>query len=304
MSLRTIKAGETSVPRRQVFFDIRLEADGITPALAEAGGQPQISIAGAAWTSVGISTLTSVGNGRYYAILDVATVSVAGVSVETRYKSGVTAETPGDTTTVQQFNLADIVATQDEILETLELSNGALTGGGGSGITATYYGSLLEANNYFDMRLHETAWTGADVADRPKALWAATQIIDTLNYKGQKAAVYSLLLANPNATTAQLRDAEASQPMEFPRGSDTSVPESIRRACYEIAHSLLDGKDPELELENLGIISQGYSSVRTTYQRSQVPIEHLINGVPNALAWRLIRPFLRDGDQLKISRIS
>lgn len=171
-------------------------------------------------------------------------------------------------------------------------------------INYDYYGTLEEANDYFAHRLHETAWTGADVADRPKALWAATEIIDTLNFKGFKAPVATLLLANPDATKDEIREAEASQANEFPRGSDTEVPEAIRRACYEIAHSLLDGKDPEAELENLGVISQGYSSVRTTYQRSQVPIEHLINGVPNALAWRLIRPFLRDGDQLKISRIS
>ena len=52
--------------------------------------------------------------------------------------------------------------------------------------------------------------------------------------------------------------AEGSQELEFPRGADTEVPEAIRRACYEIAHTLLDGKDPELELENLGIVSQGY----------------------------------------------
>jgi hypothetical protein len=167
-------------------------------------------------------------------------------------------------------------------------------------INTEYYGTLQEANDYFAMRLHETAWTGSDVADRPKALWAATQIIDTLNYKGYKAAVFAVL----ESSAAVIAEAEASQPLEFPRGADTEVPEAIRRACYEIAHSLLDGKDPELELENLGIISQGYSSVRTTYSRSQVPIEHLINGVPNAMAWRLIRPFLRDGDALVISRTS
>jgi hypothetical protein len=171
-------------------------------------------------------------------------------------------------------------------------------------INTDYYGTLQEANDYFAMRLHELAWTGADAADRPKALWAATQIIDTLNFKGFKAPVYTLLAADPLATDEEIRAAEQTQVLEFPRGADTEVPEAIRRACYEIAHSLLDGKDPELELENLGIISQGYSSVRTTYQRSQVPIEHLINGVPNALAWRLIRPFLRDGDALKILRIS
>lgn len=171
-------------------------------------------------------------------------------------------------------------------------------------INTEYYGTLEEANDYFSMRLHETAWTDADAADKPKALWAATQIIDTLNYKGRKATVYTLLEADEDAEDEEIREAEADQVLEFPRGADTEVPEAIRRACYEIAHSLLDGKDPELELENLGISSQGYSSVRTTYSRSQVPIEHLINGVPNALAWRLIRPFLRDGDALKITRVS
>ena len=92
--------------------------------------------------------------------------------------------------------------------------------------------------------------------------------------------------------------------LEFPRGADTEVPEAIRIACYEIAHSLLDGKDPELELENLGIVSQGYASVRTTYSRAHVPIEHIVNGVPNVLAWRHLRPFLRDEDAIRLSRVS
>jgi len=98
--------------------------------------------------------------------------------------------------------------------------------------------------------------------------------------------------------------AEASQELEFPRGSDTEVPLAIRRACFEIAHSLLDGKDPELELENLGIVSQGYSSVRTTFSRTHVPVEHIVNGVPSSLAWRLLLPFLRDDDAIRVSRVS
>ena len=171
-------------------------------------------------------------------------------------------------------------------------------------IDTTYYGDIDDANEYFAARLHELAWSEAEPTDWPKALWAATQIIDTLNYKGNKATVHTLLTNNPDATEEEIRAAEAEQPLEFPRGNDTEVPEAILRACFEIAHSLLDGKDPEIELENLGVISQGYSSVRTTYQRSQVPIEHLINGVPNAMAWRLIRPFLRDGDAIKVSRVS
>jgi hypothetical protein len=167
-----------------------------------------------------------------------------------------------------------------------------------------YYGTLQQAQEYFENRLHEIAWSGARPVDRPKALLAATRIIDALNFKGCKHTVYELLQANSEATDEAIREQEAAQPLEFPRGADTEVPDAIRLACYEIAHSLLDGKDPELELENLGISSHQMSSVRTTYSRSQVPIEHIINGIPNTAAWRALKPFLRDEDAVKLSRVS
>ena len=88
------------------------------------------------------------------------------------------------------------------------------------------------------------------------------------------------------------------------RGADTEVPEAIRIAEYEIAYALLDGKDPELELENLAINAMGYGAVKTSYERSQLPIEHIINLVPSSVAWRLLKPFLRDSDALKLSRLS
>lgn len=163
---------------------------------------------------------------------------------------------------------------------------------------------IAEATEYFAQRLHETAWTAASDANREKALIAATQIIDGLNFKGYKHAVYTLLDANSAADASEIQAAEASQALEFPRGTDTEVPETIRRACYEIAYALLDGKDPELELENLSVESMGYGQVRTGYSRNQVPIEHIINLVPSSVAWRLLRPFLRDGDAVKLSRVS
>ena len=171
-------------------------------------------------------------------------------------------------------------------------------------ITNETYGTLSEANEYFALRLHSTAWLDSSVADRPKALWAATLIVDALNFKGYKAPVYALLAATPLATSEEIRTAEASQALEFPRGEDTVVPEDIRRASYEIAYAILDGKDPELELENLGIVSQGYASVRTTYARNQVPIEHIVNGIPSPQAWRWLKPFLRDDDAIRLSRVS
>jgi hypothetical protein len=171
-------------------------------------------------------------------------------------------------------------------------------------INSQYYGSLQEAGEYFETRLHERAWSSSLPLDRSKALLAATRILNALNYKGDKAAVYAAKAVNAQITDEQIRAAEVSQPLEFPRGADTEVPEDIRIACYEIAYSLLDGKDPEAELVNLGISSQGYSSIRTSYSRDQVPIEHIVNGVPNSQAWRLIRPFLRDDDAVRLSRVS
>jgi len=171
-------------------------------------------------------------------------------------------------------------------------------------INNTFYGTVEEAIEYFAMRLHEFAWTAASTTDRQKALIAARRLIDQLNFKGYKSTVYTLLQSNSKATVEEIQAAEAQQANEFPRGTDTIVPEDICRASYEIAHSLLDNKDPELELESLAVTSMGYGSVRTSYERSQVPIEHLVNLIPNALAWRLLKPFLRDDDAMRLSRVS
>jgi hypothetical protein len=177
------------------------------------------------------------------------------------------------------------------------------------------YGDIYKAADYFDSRLHEHAWTNAPATDRPKALLAATRLIDSLNFKGQKHTIHVIVVASGYehledalevgaVTMDEVQTASLAQELEFPRGDDTSVPTIIEYACYEAAHSLLDDKDPEIELENLGVISQKYGSVGTTYSRNQVPIEHLINLMPSALAWRWLKPFLRDEDAVKLRRIS
>jgi len=181
-------------------------------------------------------------------------------------------------------------------------------------IAINYYGSIADADSYFANRLHSGAWLQADPADQPKALWAASVIIDTLNYKGIKHALWALdkeFAYPPNfyaprkfPTPEAIHAANLSQPLEFPRDSDTVVPSDIEQACYEIAFSLLDGRDPELELESLGITQMAYGQVQSSYNRYQPPIEHLVNGIPNALAWRLIRPYLASSDEIRLTRVS
>jgi hypothetical protein len=190
-----------------------------------------------------------------------------------------------------------------------------------TGITMdfTYYGTMAEAEQYFAMRLHEFAWTAADPKDKPKALLAATRIIDALDFKGVRHTVWELLKTLPYEYSptdvfvsdqlwrdreAEIRAACELQPLEFPRGSDTEVPMEIRRACYEIAYSLLDGKDPEMELENLQVTSHGYGEVRAHYERNMGPIEHLINMCPSSLGWNILRPFLRDSQMVQMSRVT
>ena len=169
---------------------------------------------------------------------------------------------------------------------------------------ATTYGSLEAANTYFNDRLHSDLWFTESNSDRTKALYKATTIVDSLNYKGRKAAVYTAMLADEDITELEIRVAEASQELEFPRDEDTTVPTQIENATYELAFSLLDGVDPDLELENLAVKSQAYAGVRTTYDRNLQPIEHIVNGVPSATAWRMLRPFLRDTYSILMSRIS
>lgn len=172
--------------------------------------------------------------------------------------------------------------------------------------TVEPYVSVSEAQAYFDNRLHEIAWSQASGAERPKALAHATRILNGFNYKGYKAAVYSLSSSGDftGVTPEARRAAEASQPNEFPRGSDTIVPEAILIACCEIAYALLDGVDPQLELENLQFVTNGIGSVKSSFNREQEPQEHIIAGVPSSYAWSLIRPFLRDDRSLRIDRVS
>jgi hypothetical protein len=96
---REVMAGEAVASRRRVYFFL-VGTDGMTPATGEAGGQPQASVDGGAWSGALIGTLSHVGHGRYHADLASAAVASAGSVVETRYKSAATLECPGDTAVV------------------------------------------------------------------------------------------------------------------------------------------------------------------------------------------------------------
>ena len=143
------------------------------------------------------------------------------------------------------------------------------------------YLTVEEAQELADERLNVDAWEDADVADQGKALIMATQAIDRLNYRGDKT--------------------DEDQELQFPRGGDEEVPVDIKRACFEIAVLLLDGLDPQLEGENLGMIAQGYANVRATYDR-ELPMPHISAGIYSIVAWRCLVPYLRDPYSVELIR--
>lgn len=150
------------------------------------------------------------------------------------------------------------------------------------------YGSITEAEAYFATRLNTDAWDcleGAanETKDKTAALTMATKIIDRLNFLGCKT--------------------DPTQQNQFPRDAATTVPEAIKEASFEIALALLDGVDPEIEFENLFLISQGYSNVRATFDRAQKS-PYFLAGVPSAAAWMLLKPFLIDPNEIRLDRVN
>lgn len=165
----------------------------------------------------------------------------------------------------------------------------------------SYYGTLAEADAYFENRLFSELWANTPVKDRTNALNRATQDIDRLNFVGKKHAAYTQWLATPCDQEAILA-ASATQELQFPRGTDTEVPEDIKKACFEIAFELVDGKNPDEEYQKLTTVSEGFSSVRRTYNRSFAQ-EHVLYGIASPIAWRYLKPYVRDGLNITLSRV-
>lgn len=144
-----------------------------------------------------------------------------------------------------------------------------------------YYGSLTEANDYFTNKLYADVWFANDPDLRVKALKDATQRVDRLNFIGIRT--------------------DSSQELQFPRNGSNEVPVNIKRATFEIAFQLLDGRDPELEYNLLRKQTIGIGPTRSINDTKLIPL-HIANGIPSLLAWSYIKPYLRDKSRLKLQR--
>lgn len=145
------------------------------------------------------------------------------------------------------------------------------------------YVDISYADTYFETRFNAKTWAPTSDPDKEALLTTATQIIDTLNYEGDKH--------------------DENQELEFPRGTDTTIPTPIKKACCEIAFALSQGYDNEYELRNLSNINIRFdqSSIRSDPTSIH---DARVNGIPSVIAWDFLRPFLRDGSSITLSRTS
>jgi hypothetical protein len=174
--------------------------------------------------------------------------------------------------------------------------------------TTTAYLAPSDAQTYFDGRLNSDAWNNASLSNQTAALLQATRAIDRLNFAGLRTYDYNQrlttltdtgVITNNNIVTPS----PVGQDHEFPRDGNTTVPEEILIACCECAIAFLDGVDPELELQSLSSVHQGFAAVRETYDPHVVKLAYR-HGIPSMVAWTYLYPFLADPSEVQFRRVN
>jgi hypothetical protein len=130
--------------------------------------------------------------------------------------------------------------------------------------------------------VNNSVWINATDEKKEAALYEATRKIELLSFQGTRF--------------------DSTQELKFPRYPDLTVPPSIIRACYEIAYSILDGRNIEFEQQSLRVSQQGYASVRTTYDVN-IADEAIRHGIPSYEAWSLLKPYLNDPRVIGLVRV-
>lgn len=169
------------------------------------------------------------------------------------------------------------------------------------------YGTLSEANNYFDNRLRSVAWKRAKKEDKKSALHEATQMIDRLNFVGIKTDPDQVhQFPRGPSVKKSCQQILIGIPLcgcnEIVRDANTEIPTDIKNACFEVAIKLIQGYDPDREADILMATNQTFNNVRTGYDRSFIP-DYMRAGIPSFRAWTYLRPYLRNPEEIDLVRV-
>jgi len=143
------------------------------------------------------------------------------------------------------------------------------------------YNTSTEMATYLtENKLIHDAWTVASTSEQDLARAEAFNIIEALPYNGYRT--------------------ESGQTDQFPRDGETAIPSAIKIAEAEIAYALLDGRDAESEMRQGEIKYSNFSSIRTTYGSHALWRAY---GVPSAVAWKYLTPYVAFGDSIELSKV-
>lgn len=171
--------------------------------------------------------------------------------------------------------MSEIVDTISDDLEIEELLTMEVTG------FTPMFGSPEGADRYFSEMLDGQLWEVTNADLRRKALITATRGINNLRFAGSKSL--------------------DSQPLEWPRNGEATIPENVQQATYEEALALLKGVDPETEAGNIFVTSRVFGKVGTDYDYTTAP-EHVLAGIASRKAWLLLKPSLSPAKGIKLRR--
>jgi hypothetical protein len=144
------------------------------------------------------------------------------------------------------------------------------------------YVNEQEMIDFFNTRVNSAFFDAATSDERITAAKQATDIIDRLNFDYDKTS--------------------STQELQFPRNSETTVPQAIKDACCLIALELLAGTETNIEFDNLRLLSNTYSKVSSKFDGSNIP-DHTTFGIPSREAWILLWPYMKQGRSLKLYRV-
>ena len=149
------------------------------------------------------------------------------------------------------------------------------------------YADRIYANAYWDDRLANSAWSAATDDNKDRALKQATTVIDTLDFVGYKTS--------------------ETQVRQFPRNDDTDVPDEVLQATCEIAAVLLSGTTLDSVVGGkAGIASESIGDASVSYTgagRAGAFLSATL-GTLSPVAARLLAPWLRDEDSIRVDRVS
>jgi hypothetical protein len=141
-----------------------------------------------------------------------------------------------------------------------------------------------------------------DEQEKTAALFQATKAIDRLQYAGVRWTDFQTSVLGLSVTAQSLEFPRVTIQLADPANNPPTTPEDVLIACCLIALALLDGVDPEIEMQNIGTVSQGFAQLRETYDPVVIR-EAFRAGIPSAEAWNYLLPYLKDPREISFRRV-